>query len=231
MPVVKKADLKLELLALSEVAGGLRGLSAEEGHEGEDALIDANHDLLIELAALGEGGGVAEVVDMEKLGTALGGGSDEVGGEVLYGLDMIVHVEAVGVGDLGLNAEDGLDAPVAEGDGAMVEDPFEVDLHLGFVVLEWGDLADGGIDMDLGLDHFGVKMGLLGGNDAASDREDRAGLEGVDLPRLLRVLDDHLDESSAVAENEEVELPKGADGVEPSADKDLLTDLLWQLIG
>ena len=197
--MVEEADLKFELLAFSEVAGGLGRFGAEEGHEGKDALIDADHDLLIELAALSKGCRIAEVVDVEKLGAAFGGSSNEVGRKVLYGLDMVMHVEAVGVGDLSLDAEDRLDTAITERDGAMVEDPLEVDLHLGSIVFERGDLADRRIDVDLGLDHLSVEVGLLRGDGAASDGENRAGLEGVNFTRLLLVLDNHLDESSAVA--------------------------------
>jgi hypothetical protein len=139
---------------------------------------------------------------------------------------MVVHVEAIGVGDLGLDAEDGLDASIAESDGAMVEDPFKVGLYLRAIVFERGDLADGRIDLDLRLYDLDMEVGLLGGSGLTCNRENRTGLEGVDLSRLLRVLDDHLDESGAIAQDEEIELPKGADGVEPSANKDLLTDLL-----
>ena len=85
--------------------------------------------------------------------------------------------------------------------------------------------------MDLRLYDLRMEMGLLGGDNMASDRENGAGLESMDFSRLFRALDDHLDESSAVAQDEEVELSKGADGVNPSANKDFLADLLWQLIG
>src|SRR5690348_5777112 len=83
MPVREKAHLKLKLLAFGEVARGVGGFGAEKRSEGKDALIDPDHDLLVELAALRERRGIAKVIDVEKLGSPFRRGPDDIGGKVL----------------------------------------------------------------------------------------------------------------------------------------------------
>ncbi len=71
MPVLKKAHLKFELLSFCKMAGGMGRLCAEKRHQRKNPLIDADHDLFVELAALREGCSVSEIVDIEKLRSAL----------------------------------------------------------------------------------------------------------------------------------------------------------------
>ena len=78
--VLDKAQLDVEADVFAEVADGVVGFGAEDGADFEDAFEDADHDLFIELGALGQVGGAAEVVDGEDVGAALGGGGDELGG-------------------------------------------------------------------------------------------------------------------------------------------------------
>ncbi len=77
--VVDKAQLDVEADVFAEVADGVVGLGAEDGADFEDAFEDADHDLFVELGALGQVGRAAEVVDGEDVGAALGGGGDELG--------------------------------------------------------------------------------------------------------------------------------------------------------
>ena len=176
VPVVEKAHLKFELFSFGEVARGLGGFGAEKGHEGKDPLIDADHDLFIELAALREGGCVAEIVDVEKLCAAFGGGSDDVGGKIFDGLHGVVHVEPIGVGDFRLDAENGLDLSIAERDGAVVEDEFEVGVDFRLVVFDRGDFADRIFDGDFGLDDFGFECSFLRSGARSFNGENGAGL-------------------------------------------------------
>ena len=89
--VVDKAQLDVEADVFAEVADGVVGFGAEDGADLEDAFEDADHDLLVELGALRQVGGAAEVVDGEDVGAALGGGGDELGrldlGKALAGRD------------------------------------------------------------------------------------------------------------------------------------------------
>ena len=170
VPMVEKAHLELELLPFGEVAGGLGRFGAEKGHEGKDPLVDADHDLLIELAALGKGRCIAKIIDIEKFCSPFGRGSDDVGGEIFDGLHRVVHVEAIGVGDLRLDFEDGLDLPVAECDGAMVEDELEIGVDFGLVILDRGDFADRVFHRDLRLDDLDFEGRCGGDNPPSIDR-------------------------------------------------------------
>ena len=67
---------------------------AEKRHEGKYPLIDPDHDLLIELAALRQRRSIAEIVDIEKFSSAFRRGSNDIRSKIFDGLDRIVHIEA-----------------------------------------------------------------------------------------------------------------------------------------
>ena len=73
-----EAHLDVERDVLVEVARRVVRLGAEDRADLEDALEDADHDLLVELRALRQVGRPAEVVDGEDVGPALGGRGDEL---------------------------------------------------------------------------------------------------------------------------------------------------------
>ena len=72
-------------------------------------------------------------------------------------------------------------------------------------------------------------MGFFGGNSEPSCRQDGPGLKRMNFARFIGILHNDLDETGAVAQDHEVEFPKGADGVEPSADKYLFPNVLRKL--
>src|SRR3979411_664161 len=57
----------------ADVAGSVVGFGPEDGSHLEHPLVDADHDLLVELRALRQVGGSAEIVDPEHVGAALRG--------------------------------------------------------------------------------------------------------------------------------------------------------------
>ena len=73
-----KPRLCVERDVLVEVAGGVVRLGAEHRADLEDALEDADHRLLVELRALRQVGGLAEVVEGEDVRAALGGRADDL---------------------------------------------------------------------------------------------------------------------------------------------------------
>src|SRR5579863_5979904 len=86
-------DFGLDHPELGEVAAGFGFFGAEGGPEAVDLAESESGGLDVELAGLGEEGGVAEVVDGEEGGGAFAGGGSEDG---RIGAD-----EAVGVKELG----------------------------------------------------------------------------------------------------------------------------------
>ena len=78
-----EAQLGVQRDVLAEVPRRVVRLGAEHGSDLVHALEHADHDLLVELRALGEVGGPPEVVEGEDVGAALGGRRDD-----LRGLDL-----------------------------------------------------------------------------------------------------------------------------------------------
>ena len=76
--VVDEAELDVERHVLGEVADGVVRFGAEHRADLVDALEHADHHLLVELRALREVAGPAEVVDAEHVGAGLGGRRDDL---------------------------------------------------------------------------------------------------------------------------------------------------------
>jgi hypothetical protein len=89
--VVDEAELHVETDVLVDVADGVVRLGAEDRADLVDAFKDADHDLLVELWALGQEGGAAEVVELEDVGPALRGRGDDLG-RLHFGEVAGVHV-------------------------------------------------------------------------------------------------------------------------------------------
>ncbi len=127
-------------------------------------------DFDVELAGLGEVGGVAEVVDLEERGGAFAGGGCEDG---RIGADEAVGVEVLGGGahDGGADAEDGGLARGADPEVAVLHE--EVDA----VLLEGDGVGVGLGDALDDLDVFDVELeaagGALVGADLAGDDDAR----------------------------------------------------------
>ena len=81
--VVDEAELDVERHVLGEVAHGVVRFGAEHRADLVHALEHADHHLLVELRALREVAGPAEVVDAEHVGAGLGRRRDD-----LRGLDL-----------------------------------------------------------------------------------------------------------------------------------------------
>jgi hypothetical protein len=103
---VHVGDFGLDHPELGEVTAGLRFFGAEGGAEAVDLAERQRGGLDVELAGLGEVGGVAEVVDGEERGGAFAGGGREDG---RIGADEAVGVEVLagGAHDFGADAQDG----------------------------------------------------------------------------------------------------------------------------
>ena len=115
-----EAHLHIEGDILIEVAGGSMFLRAVGGRNLEDALIDADADLLVELRRLGEINLLAEIIHLEDVGTAFCTLGYDLRGEDLG--------EAVGSEELaeracdgGLHLEDRHVARVTESDLTVIE--------------------------------------------------------------------------------------------------------------
>ena len=89
---VAVGDLGLDHPELGEVAAGLGFFGAEGGAEAVDLAQGERGGLDVELAGLGEEGGVAEVVDGKERGGAFAGGRGEDG---RVGADEAVAVEVL----------------------------------------------------------------------------------------------------------------------------------------
>ncbi len=71
--VLDEAELHVQADVFVEVARGVVRLGAKDRSNLEDALEDANHDLLVELRTLRQVGGPSKVVQREDVRAALGG--------------------------------------------------------------------------------------------------------------------------------------------------------------
>ncbi len=81
------------------MAGCLGRFCAEKGHESKNPFVDADHDLLIKLAALSQSCGISKIIDIEKFSSPFRRGADDIRSEIFDRLDRIVHVESIGMGD------------------------------------------------------------------------------------------------------------------------------------
>jgi hypothetical protein len=77
--VLDEAKLHVQADVLVDVADGVVRLGAEDRSHLEDALKDADHDLLVELRALRQEGRAAKVVELKDVGPALRGRGDDLG--------------------------------------------------------------------------------------------------------------------------------------------------------
>ena len=118
---VHEGDLGLDHPELGEVAAGLRFFCAEGGAEAVDLAEGERGGFDVELAGLGEEGGVAEVVELEEGAGAFAGGGREDG---RIGADEAVGVEVLlrGAHDGGADAEDGGLARGADPEVAMLHE-------------------------------------------------------------------------------------------------------------
>src|SRR5947209_10084943 len=76
--VLDKAKLGVQADIFIDMARGVVRLGAEDRADLEDALKDANHDLLVELRTLCQVGGPPKVVQLKDVGSALGCSSDNL---------------------------------------------------------------------------------------------------------------------------------------------------------
>src|ERR1035437_7579539 len=224
---VHEGDLRLDHPELGEVAAGFGFFRAEGGAEAVNLAQGEGGGLDVELAGLGEVGGVAEVFDREEGGGAFAGRGSQDG---RVGAD-----EAVGVKvfrsrahDFGPDAENGGLARRADPKMAMLHE--EVDAVL---------LGSDGVGVGLGdtlddLEAFNVEFEAAGsalvGTDFAAD--DDAGFLGEALEGLENFRGDAfyvghaLDGAGAVAKDGEKELAALAKVVEPTAEGDGLAFML-----
>ena len=224
---VHEGDFGLDHPELGEVAAGFGFFCAEGGAEAVDLAESEGGGLDVELAGLGEVGGVAEVVDWEERRGAFAGGGGEDG---RIGADEAVGVEVLGGGphDFGADAEDGGLARRADPEMAVLHE--EVDA----VLLEGDGVGVGLGDALDDLDIFDVELEAAGGTLVG------ANLAGDDDGRLLREAFERfenfgrdaldvghaLDGSGAVAKDGEEKLAALAEVVEPAAERDGLAFVL-----
>ncbi len=224
---VHVGDFGLNHPELSQVAARLGFLRAKGWAEAVDLAQGQRRGLNVELAGLGEIGGVAEVVHREKRRGAFAGRGSQDG---RIGADKAVGVEIFRrcAHDLGADAQDGRLARRADPQMAVLHE--EVDAML---------LERDGIGIGLGhalddLDVFNIELkaarGALVGADLAGDddrrllREAFEGLE--DCRRHALDVRDALHGSRAVAKDGKQQLAALAEVVEPSAQRDGLAFVL-----
>ena len=130
--VLDEADLGVQRDVLVDVAGGVVRLGPEDGADLVDPLKDADHHLLVELRALGQVGGLAEVVEGEGGGPRLGGRADDLGGLDLCESEIVQAGAETGHGG-GLDGEIRAAAGMAESHRGVVEDGRQLRLDHGAV--------------------------------------------------------------------------------------------------
>ena len=170
---VHEGDFRLDHPELGEVAAGLGFFRAEGGAEAVDLAQGQRGGLDVELAGLGEEGGVAEVVDREEGGGAFAGRGSEDG---RVGADEAVGVEILrcGAHDFGADAEDGGLARGADPEMAVLHEEVDAVLLEGDGVgVGLGDALD---DLQVFDVEFEAAGSALVGADLAGD--DDAGLLG-----------------------------------------------------
>ena len=77
-----KSHLGIEADVLVSMARGRVGLGSKDGTDFIDLFKDADHDLLVELWALGQVGGLVKVIDLEHVRPAFCGAGDDFGNHV-----------------------------------------------------------------------------------------------------------------------------------------------------
>uniref|UniRef100_A0A7S3CR00 Uncharacterized protein n=1 Tax=Strombidium rassoulzadegani TaxID=1082188 RepID=A0A7S3CR00_9SPIT len=177
--VLLDRHLHIEARELAQMPVRVGVLGPEHGSDLEDAVeVGAESHLLVELGALGEAGLLAEVLELENVGPALGGPSDHLGG---VDLDEVVldHELSVELADAGLDLEDGLVRGHSQVDDAVVEPDVLLDDDLLLLRAVLGFL--------LGL--LAALLGCLVGDKPARilELEGEDGRRLVDHPELLHL--------------------------------------------
>jgi hypothetical protein len=219
LEAIDEAHLDIEHGELGEVASGGARLGAVGVVDFEDALKGPDHDLFVELWALGESSLAVEIIDLEDLGAAFGGFSEE-----LRGVDFdefVVDEELAEIlGDGGADAENALLIEVADVEDAVLKESIEVFVVNWFVDFDWRLGRDRHLDGHDDLVELGAAWGAFVGDDLALDSENGADLETAKLLHLVFVFNQHLDEAGAVTQSDEVEATEEAFLVEPTASGD-----------
>ena len=228
--VLDEADLGVQGDVLVDVTGGVVRLGAEDGADLEDALEDADHDLLVELRALGQVGGLAEVVEGEGGGAELGGRADD-----LRCLDLGEAELAEPAPEPGhrgrLEREVGAPAGVAERHRGVVEDGRELGLDHRPVEVEWRGLVGLRDHRDRRVVELDSPGSLRLGRHHPVDSDHRLVLQAGQSLDQHGVLDDHLGCPVGVPEDEEADPGEAPEPVEPALELHPLTNPRAQVVG
>ena len=228
--VLDESDLGVERDVLVDVTGGVVRLGPEDGAHLVDALKDADHHLLVELRALGQVGGLAEVVEGEGGGPRLGGRADDLRGLDLRESEIVQAGAEPGHGG-GLDGEIGAAAGMAESHRGVVEDGRQLRLDHGTVEVKGRGLIglrDHRHRWVVDLDPAGS---LRLGHHHPGDTDHGLVLQPGEPLDQLGILDDHLGGPAGIAEDEEADPRKPAEPVEPALELHPLTNAVAQIVG
>ncbi len=228
--IADEAELGVERDVLGEMSRGVVRLGTEHRSDLVHALEDANHDLLVELRALSEIRGAAEVVEAEDVRTALGRGLDDLGG---LDLDELAGIEGgAEAGDCGgRDAEDALAPRVAQRDGRVIELGGQRGAELRAVEVERWRRDRRRQDRHLRVDDLCSSRRGRVRDHAAPDLQHALLDEAGELSRLRQVRDDDLRQAGRVAQDEERHGLELALAVQPAFEQHGLAGVLCQVHG